>query len=51
MYILAIETTGPIGSVALVDETGRMIASAAYYKYKAFGADDLTLDAYPALDM
>jgi universal bacterial protein YeaZ len=24
MYILAIETTGPIGSVALVDETGRM---------------------------
>jgi len=35
----------------LCTDNGAMIASAAYYKYKAFGADDLTLDAYPALDM
>lgn len=31
----------------LCTDNGAMIACAAYYKYQAQGADDLTLDAYP----
>lgn len=35
----------------LCTDNGAMIACAAYYKYKADGADDLTLDAYSSLEL
>jgi N6-L-threonylcarbamoyladenine synthase len=33
----------------LCTDNGAMIASAAYYKYKKYGPDELTLDAYADL--
>lgn len=35
----------------LCTDNGAMIASAAYYKYRQMGADDLTMDAYPSLEL
>ena len=35
----------------LCTDNGAMIGAAAYYKYRASGADDLTLDAYADLEM
>ena len=35
----------------LCTDNGAMIGAAAYYKYRASGPDDLTLDAYADLEM
>ena len=38
-------------SPVLCTDNGAMIAAAGYYKYKTAGADDLTMDATPSMEL